>query len=94
MARRLRAGVGDDKGHIVSRLLALDAVRTAHGGELPFHVKFVAEGEEEVGSPHIGAWVEANRDLLRADACIWEEGGEDENGNPRAVLRNARYRVL
>ena len=80
--KAIARGVGDDKGHIVSRLLALDAVRKAHGGELPFHVKFVAEGEEEVGSPHLGAWVQANRDLLQADACIWEEGGEDENGTP------------
>jgi acetylornithine deacetylase/succinyl-diaminopimelate desuccinylase-like protein len=75
-------GVADDKGHIVSRLLALDAVRQAHDGSLPFHVKFVAEGEEEVGSPHLGGWIEPNRDLLRADACIWEEGGVDEKGSP------------
>ena len=80
--KAIARGVGDDKGHIVSRLLALDAVRQAHGGALPFHVKFVAEGEEEVGSPHIGAWIQANLDLLSADACIWEEGGEDENGTP------------
>lgn len=78
-------GAADDKGHIVSRLLALDAVRQANGGSLPFHVKFLAEGEEEVGSPHLGPWIciEANRDLLRADHCIWEEGGVDEQGNPR-----------
>ncbi len=76
-------GAADDKGHIVSRLLALDAVRQANHGSLPFHVKFLAEGEEEVGSPHLGAFVQANTDLLKADACIWEEGGEDEQGRPR-----------
>ena len=75
-------GAADDKGHIISRLLALDAVRRANGGKLPFHVKFVVEGEEEVGSPHLGAWVEPNRALLEADVCIWEEGGVDEKGNP------------
>lgn len=75
-------GVADDKGHIVSRLLALDAIRDANGGAYPFHVKFLAEGEEEVGSPHLGAFVEQNLDLLRADFCIWEEGGVDERGNP------------
>src|SRR5579871_2759326 len=62
-------GAADDKGHISSRLLALDAVRAANGGSLPFHVKFLAEGEEEVGSPHLGAWVEQSRDLLQADVC-------------------------
>lgn len=75
-------GVGDDKGHIVSRLLALDAIRDAHDGAFPFHVKFVVEGEEEVGSPHLGAWVERHQERLQADACIWEEGGVDESGNP------------
>lgn len=75
-------GADDDKGHIVSRLLALDALRAANCGAYPFHVKFLVEGEEEIGSPHIGRFVEKNPDLLRADACIWETGGEDERGNP------------
>lgn len=75
-------GAADDKGHIISRLLALDALRTACGGEFPFHVKCVVEGEEEVGSPHLGTFVERNREMLRADACIWEEGGQNEQGNP------------
>src|SRR5205809_3511219 len=47
-------GAADDKGHIISRLLALDAVREANGGKYPFHIKFLAEGEEELGSPHLG----------------------------------------
>ncbi len=75
-------GVGDDKGHIVSRLLALNAIRAVNGGELPFHVKFVSEGEEEVGSPHIASFMEAERDTLQADYCIWEEGGVNEEGAP------------
>src|SRR5205085_636280 len=80
--RAFGRGAADDKGHIVSRLLALKAVRDAAGGHLPFHVKFLAEGEGEVGSPHLGVFVERNRELLQADACIWEEGGENEQGNP------------
>ena len=75
-------GVADDKGHIASRLLALEAIRAANGGQYPFHVKFLAEGEEEVGSPHLGAWVRQNQERLRADACIWEEGGVDDNETP------------
>ena len=75
-------GIGDDKGHISSRLLALDAVKKANGGTLPFHVKFLAEGEEEVGSPNLGAWVLKHTNLLQADYCIWEEGGVDETGAP------------
>lgn len=75
-------GVGDDKGHIISRLFALDALREANGGKYPFHIKFFAEGEEEVGSPHLDAFVEKHAEILRADACIWEEGGVDENDRP------------
>jgi acetylornithine deacetylase/succinyl-diaminopimelate desuccinylase-like protein len=75
-------GAADDKGHIASRLLALDAVRAAFDGDLPFHVKFVAEGEEEVGSPNLGGWVRAQRDLLQADYCIWESGGVNDLGDP------------
>ncbi len=75
-------GAADDKGHITSRLLALNAIRTANGGKFPFHVKFLVEGEEEVGSPHLGAFVEQHADMLQADACIWEEGGVNESGKP------------
>ena len=75
-------GAADDKGHITSRLLALKAVKRACGGVLPFHVKFFAEGEEEIGSPHIGKFIEENADTFTADACIWEEGGVDESGKP------------
>ena len=75
-------GAADDKGHIISRLLALRAIREANGGDYPFHVKFLVEGEEEVGSPHIGEFIRANLDLLKADLCIWEEGGVDEKGAP------------
>jgi acetylornithine deacetylase/succinyl-diaminopimelate desuccinylase-like protein len=78
-------GAGDDKGHIACRLAALAAVRAVYG-ELPCRVKFVIEGEEEVGSPHVGAFLAANRDLLKADACLWEFGGVDEDDRPAIYL--------
>ncbi|MDX1687959.1 MAG: M20/M25/M40 family metallo-hydrolase [Candidatus Promineifilaceae bacterium] len=78
-------GISDDKGHIVARLAALAAVRHALG-ELPCHVKFVIEGEEEIGSPNMAAFVEAHRERLAADACIWEFGGVDGEGRPRQSL--------
>jgi len=79
-------GISDDKGHFISRLHALDAVRKAHGGRLPCRVKFVVEGEEEVGSVQMPAFVEANKSRLAADACVWEFGGEDENGRAMQYL--------
>src|SRR5207237_10220266 len=50
-------GVRDDKGHILCRLAATDAVQ-AVGGELPCNIKFVIEGEEEMGSPSLPQLVE------------------------------------
>ena len=86
-------GISDDKGHITCRLMALDALRAAHGGKLPINVKFVVEGEEEVSSVHLPAWIEAHANILNADVCIWEFGGVDESGRPEIIcgLRGIAY---
>lgn len=78
-------GASDDKGHLVSRLFAIDAL-LAEFGELPCNVKFLVEGEEEVSSVHLPAVVRDNRDLLAADACIWEFGGVDHRDVPMQYL--------
>jgi acetylornithine deacetylase/succinyl-diaminopimelate desuccinylase-like protein len=83
--RLVARGVDDDKGHIATRLAALAAIRHALG-ELPCNVKFVVEGEEELGSPNLTPFVEHHRDLLAADACIWEFGGVDFDGAPTQSL--------
>ncbi len=85
-------GVSDDKGHLTSRLLAIDAL-LAQGGELPCRVKFVVEGEEEVGSVHLPGFVRANRERLAGDACLWEFGQVDDRGVPMqfAGLRGICY---
>jgi acetylornithine deacetylase/succinyl-diaminopimelate desuccinylase-like protein len=57
-------GVSDDKGHLVSRLFAIDAWLSRFG-ELPCNIKFVIEGEEEVGSVHLPDFVKSNTQLLR-----------------------------
>mgnify|MGYP001332725038 CR=1 FL=1 len=72
----LGRGISDNKGDLTSRIAALRALRAARGG-LPCRVKFVIEGEEEIGSTHFGAVTRAHTDLLRADACIWEYGERD-----------------
>jgi len=75
-------GVGDDKGHITSRLFAIDALLDVDG-ELPCNVKFVIEGEEEVSSVHLAQFVRENREKLAADACIWEFGQVDHQEVPQ-----------
>ncbi len=78
-------GVSDDKGHITSRLFALDALLAADG-ELPCNVKFIIEGEEETSSEHLHKFVRNNKELLAADACLWEFGGVDQREVPMQYL--------
>lgn len=78
-------GVSDDKGHIVSRLFAIDALLD-QAGELPCNVKFVIEGEEETSSVNLHSFVKDHRHKLAADACIWEFGGVDFRGVPMQYL--------
>jgi acetylornithine deacetylase/succinyl-diaminopimelate desuccinylase-like protein len=85
-------GVSDDKGHIECRLAALDALLEVEG-DLPCRIKFLVEGEEETGSVNLASFVRAHKDLLAADACIWEFGGVDHEGTPiqYAGLRGICY---
>jgi acetylornithine deacetylase/succinyl-diaminopimelate desuccinylase-like protein len=78
-------GVGDDKGHITSRLFAIDAILDQNN-ELPCNIKFIIEGEEETGSIHLPDFVRKNKELLAADACIWEFGGVDHEETPLQYL--------
>jgi len=78
-------GVADDKGDLLCRLQAIEAYQKAVG-PLPFRVRFIIEGEEEVGSPHLEAFAATYPDLLRADGCLWETGNKDEARRPTLAL--------
>ncbi len=76
-------GVADNKGHLVARLCAVDAWRKTRG-DLPLTIRFIYEGEEEIGSPNLEHFVEQHRaEITPADGCIWEGGGKDFNGRVR-----------
>jgi acetylornithine deacetylase/succinyl-diaminopimelate desuccinylase-like protein len=85
-------GVSDDKGHIACRLAAIDALLAVQG-ELPSHVKFIIEGEEEIGSVHLPKFIERNRAKLAGDACLWEFGDVEFDGVPvqHAGMRGICY---
>lgn len=78
-------GVSDDKGHFVSRLFALDSILEAEG-ELPCTIKFILEGEEEIGSVHLPEFIQNHQAELAADACVWEFGGVDHRDVPMLYL--------
>ncbi|MDP2976283.1 MAG: M20/M25/M40 family metallo-hydrolase [Anaerolineales bacterium] len=78
-------GVSDDKGHILARLFAIDALLNELS-ELPCNVKFIIEGEEETSSLHLHDFMRQNKERLKADACIWEFGGVDHEETPVQYL--------
>jgi acetylornithine deacetylase/succinyl-diaminopimelate desuccinylase-like protein len=66
-------GVSDDKGPMFIPIKVAEAF-FATAGALPVNVKCMFEGEEEIGSPHLDAFIGAHRALLAADAVISADG--------------------
>ena len=61
-------GANDDKGQLFMHIKAFEyQVRT---GQLHHNVKFIFEGEEEIGSPSLPDWMREHKDLLKADICL------------------------
>lgn len=77
-------GVADNKANFLSRVLAVEAWQAAHGA-LPVRIRWLVEGEEEVGSRSLPDFCHAHgRRWADSDGCLWETGYKDEHG--RAVL--------
>ncbi len=62
-------GAGDDKGQLMTFVEAFRAWKDATGG-LPGNISVLLEGEEEIGSPSLAAFLEAHREELAADLCM------------------------
>src|SRR6266849_3057983 len=78
-------GCADTKGNFIMQLLAVQAWQGVEGRP-PINLKFVVEGEEEVGSPHFGSFVHANQDILHADGATIEGGDHLHEGTPKIEL--------
>ncbi len=61
-------GADDDKGQGMMHAKAFELM--VNTGTLPCNVKFMIEGEEEVGSPNLGKWCVENREMLKADVIL------------------------
>jgi acetylornithine deacetylase/succinyl-diaminopimelate desuccinylase-like protein len=61
-------GSCDDKGQFYMHVKALETMTQTN--TLPANVKFLIEGEEEVGSPNLATFVKANKELLKADVIL------------------------
>jgi len=62
-------GASDDKGQSYTHVKAVQAYLKT-GTELPVNVKFILEGEEEIGSPNLVPFIEANKELLKCDMVL------------------------
>ncbi|MFI6734953.1 dipeptidase [Nonomuraea sp. NPDC050451] len=71
-------GSADDKAGIATHLAAL----RAHGGRPPVGVVVLIEGEEEIGSPTLGAFLDRHRDRLAADVIVLADSENIEVGVP------------
>jgi acetylornithine deacetylase/succinyl-diaminopimelate desuccinylase-like protein len=74
-------GASDDKGQSYMHVKALQAILQTTG-TLPINVKFLIEGEEEVGSPNLPLFVEENKELLASDIIVISDTGMIERGKP------------
>ncbi|EKE00398.1 MAG: hypothetical protein ACD_22C00030G0002 [uncultured bacterium] len=62
-------GTSDDKAQIFAHIKAIDAIMSATE-KLPVNVKFLIEGEEEVGGPSLDKFIIDNKKMLSADVCV------------------------
>jgi acetylornithine deacetylase/succinyl-diaminopimelate desuccinylase-like protein len=75
-------GASDMKGQVIAVFKAIEAALKT--GQMPVNLKFMIEGEEEVGSEHLGDFIKNNAAKLRADICL----------NPDAGMISAEYPTI
>ena len=77
-------GATDDKGAMLVPILAAEAL-LRETGRLPVNVRFFFEGQEEIGSPDLPPWIDANLDRLQADMIFSADGGQWDPATPQLV---------
>ena len=75
----------DDKAPIIAIATALDALKASHI-EPAANIKFVFEGEEEAGSPHLGEIIAANKELLASDVWLICDGPVHQSRRQQIVF--------
>ena len=73
-------GACDDKGQVYMHIKAFEAMNKT--GNLPCNVKFMIEGEEEVGSDNLGPWITSNKARLSADIILISDTAIIANDTP------------
>jgi len=74
-------GASDDKGELVTRLKAIEFFLKQRG-DVPMNIKFLIEGEEEIGSKSISEYLKKYNTKFNTDLVIWEFGYIDQEQKP------------
>ena len=84
-------GASDMKGQIAAVLNALEAIRSE--GKLPVNLKWLIEGEEEIGSPNLGDFIQEHTELLKSDFALNPDAGMINKDSPTITygLRGLAY---
>jgi acetylornithine deacetylase/succinyl-diaminopimelate desuccinylase-like protein len=77
-------GVADDKADVMARIHALETLKQL--GEIPVTLRFLIEGEEEIGSKSFEKIAHDHADKLRAVGCLWESAGFDNAQRPTLMF--------
>jgi len=77
-------GASDMKGQILATVFALESVLKT--GDLPINIKFILEGEEEIGSPSLEKFINENADLLKCDMILNPDAGMIDKDTPTVVF--------
>ncbi len=83
--RIVARGASDDKGNMLVPILACEALLQS-AGTLPVNVKFLFEGQEEIGSPNLGPFVAAHRELLACDLVLSADGLQYAEDRPNLLV--------
>ena len=78
-------GASDDKGNMLAPVLALEALLKADGS-LPINVKCFFEGQEEIGSPTLPAFIAEHKDKFACDFVISADGGQWQEDQPALAI--------
>src|SRR5688500_3634855 len=78
-------GSSDDKGELITRIKAVEYLLKS-SGDVPCNIKFIVEGEEEIGSPNLEGFLIQHKEKLKCDGVIWEFGYIDEKERPIIML--------